>query len=101
RVLVAAESGTWDKRHAGLSGSDEELGGVEVIRQLEPDEVPALRSGPAGTPAQAQLERLEHRVPAPAEQVTHTFDVALEQPAPQKLVQRRLRDERRRDVGRG
>src|SRR5207302_8483491 len=100
RVRVTAEVDSRDERHARLQRAREQLGGVELPGQLQPDEVAALGPAPAGAPAEAVLERLEHRIPSLAQQAADTLQVRLEQAAAQEFVQRRLRDEPRGDVRR-
>ena len=72
---------------------------VRALRQLEPDEVAALRVRPARV-RQPALERLHHRVAPRTEQPVHTHEVRLEVPARDELEDRRLAEQRGRDVGR-
>jgi hypothetical protein len=71
-----------------------------LVGEVEPDEVAAVGPAPARALGHEALERVEHRVAPRLEQSAHALEVRLEVSAPHELVHRRLRHERRRDVGR-
>ena len=84
-----------------FAGPFEQLGGLELLRKLQPHEVAALGLAPARAAAEPLLERFEHRVAPLPQQPTDPLETWLKQPAPKELVDGRLGDQRRRDVGRG
>src|SRR5439155_27227292 len=60
-----------------------------------------LGPAPARTACAVLLQRLEHRVSTLTQETADALHVRLEQPARQELVQGRLGDETRSDVGGG
>ena len=91
-----------NERDARLTGAREQLGGVGGVGQVEPEEVAALGPVPASVAGELALERLQHRVAPILEQPAHALEVRLEEPASKELEDRRLGQQRRRDVrGRG
>ena len=93
-----AEVGAGNERHACRLGASEQLDRIDAVRELDPQEVAALGTRPAGCVAELALERGEHRVPACSQLGADALEIGLEQPAAHELVHGRLADERRRDV---
>ena len=96
-----AEVGAGHERHAGLRRRTEQLGRIGALGEVEPEEVAALRAVPARAAGELAVERLEHRVTPFAQEPGHALEVRLEQAAPEEIVDRRLRQQGRRDVRRG
>src|SRR5204862_3178153 len=92
---------TWNEGDARLDRAAEQLRGVELFREVEPEEVAALGAVPTSLPDELAVERLEHRVAPLTQQPGHALQARLEQPAPKELVHGRLCEQRRRDVRRG
>src|SRR5918992_5264724 len=69
------------------------------MAELEPEEVASFRAAPEGSSPEPPLEGLEHRVAPRTQARPQEFEVRLEAAARDELGNRRLSEERRRDVG--
>src|SRR5207302_1594200 len=101
-VTAGEEVRSLDERDPGGRGPLEQVGCIDVVGEVEPDEVPA--AGPAPTLAtvccKVPFERREHGVATGAQEPSDALQVRLEAAAAEELEDRRLGEEGRRDVRR-
>ena len=102
-ALPAAPREEGRPRHEGdlllLERLLEELGGVEALRERDPEEEAALRLRPAHPLREVPLERGQHRVPPLAVDLADRLHVAVEEPVLRHLVRHHLAEGAGVEVG--